>query len=158
MTEEKAEKKDEPRFIRVGGDTYRLAPRLEGADLVAVRNHITTRSPSPLTAVAEDPGFKLLPPDLQTVACNRAVDLAAGGGASVTPEGATRILMRPEGVAFVIWLLTRRNHPGLRWESIRPHVNDDNCELLFAEVSGLVDLDAQARTVEEALAGKAPAG
>ena len=129
--------------VTVGGTTY-LVGQPTDQDMATVRNYFRRRLQAPLAAVAEElagltPAQRALVGD---AAVRAAVELKAGGGAGMTPSFFAEQLRTPDGAAFLVWTLVRKNHPGVTLETVRTGVTEENAPALVADVfeaSGMRD-------------------
>jgi hypothetical protein len=142
--ERNAEAAAPTRPLVVGGTTYLISQPTPShlASIAAVILRRTARD-TPLSAVVNDPSFKLLPLAAQVEVAREAARLQASGGRSVDGLAIATQLLEPDVLAFAIWLLARPNHPDLKLEAIRPHVSEGNAVTLAAELteaSGMASL------------------
>ena len=118
-----------PGSAEIGGTLY-LVGQPNDQDFAAIRDFIRKKLRNPFQAIAED--LKYLPRELWDAAVRAATELKAGGGAEPTPEFFRQQAAEPDVVAFMAWLLVRKNHPDATYESIRPHVTAANVEAVSA--------------------------
>lgn len=142
------------RPITLGGHVYLVDPPTVSQNksiIFFIQRRIAKRA-TPLSRLANDPAFKLLPLQAQVEAAREASKAQVGVGETPTIDGAAILaeLMEPETLAFVVWLLSRRNHPDLRMEEIAPHITEANAVQVFAELneaSGMASLGETAGPV-----------
>lgn len=116
--------------VTLGERTYLLSsPTLR--DMDTVRNWILSRLPSPLAAVAAD--LKNIDPKYHD-AVLKAAAAVQPGGAALTAEAASKVLMTPDGCRFVFWLVARKNHPDLKTDDLKDLITEDNAAAVYRDV------------------------
>jgi hypothetical protein len=99
---------------------------------------------TPLSLLANDPAFRLLPVAAQVEAAREAAKVqVSGNGRTLDGMAMATQLLEPDVLAFAVWLLARPSHPELRLEDVRPHVTAENAPALaleLSEASGMASL------------------
>lgn len=85
---------------------------------------------TPLQSIMND--IKKLPPEFQEMALRAAVQQQAGGGSEPTREMVAARMNTVDGVRFHVWLMARKNHPGLRLEEI--NVDQSNLDRVQTDI------------------------
>jgi hypothetical protein len=119
-----------PGVVRVG-DAEWLVDQPTPADFLALRAWVRARLKSPIAALAEK--IRLLPPELQVAALHAAVELDASGS-EVTADGIQQVLATPEGCAWWLWMLARKQQLWCAPKDFLPHLNGDNVHAVLADL------------------------
>jgi hypothetical protein len=126
-----------PKPLTIGGQVYLISPPTvsQNASIFDFIRKRLARRATPLSLLANDPAFKLLPIQAQVEAAREGAKAQVAGAQNLDPVAILDELMAPETLAFTVWLLARGNHPGLRLEDLAPHVTADNASQVFTELN-----------------------
>lgn len=135
-----------PRPLVLGERTLLLSPpTLSDTAGIAAEARRLLAGQTPLGSLVNDPAFKLLPAACQVEAVREAAKVqVSGDGQNLSGMSLVEELAKPELLGFAIWVLARKNHPGLTLEEIRPAITEDNSGALFVdflEASGMLAME-----------------
>jgi hypothetical protein len=119
-----------PGVVRIGFQEW-LVDQPTPGDFLSLRSWIRARLKSPLAALAEK--IRALPPELQAAAVKAAVELEASGS-ELTADRIQQELATPEGCAWWLWMLARKQQPGSTPKDFLPHLNEDNVHAVLADL------------------------
>ena len=124
--------------IVLGGRTY-LMKQLTLGDYGQVQTWLRQRLPKPFAVVADalkdlepirafDPeGYAEARKQLLLAAME---DAKRGDGTGAPPEMVADCLNSPDGIAYLVWLCVRKEHPEVAYETIRAAINSENLTAL----------------------------
>ena len=132
-----------PGIVRLGDTEYLAAPATDKT-FIAARNYIKSKLKTPLEAVAAV--VQNLPPAIRAEALKAAV-AQQSGGAEITAEAATEVMMSLDGCRFLAWLHMRPPaNPELTREKLESLITEDNYLDVFSmldEATGVTKLAAR---------------
>lgn len=122
------------RPIQIGGQLYLISQPSKSllASISAVLQKRIIRD-TPLARVVNDPAFKLLPVAAQVEVAREAAKVQVEGPAIASGQEIANELMRPESLAYAVWMLARLEKPDASFESIRAGITEENAPAVFAE-------------------------
>lgn len=127
-----------PGTIQVGGRLLLVSPLTPAEELSVeyeFRRQLLEEAKTPLQQIAAD--LALLTPEHAQVAITAAVAQQAGSKdckAEPTPEAVRYRLFHPAGCSFRLWMLARRNHPGLTLAEVADLVAAGSVQDILADL------------------------
>ena len=127
------------RVVKLGDKTYIASPP-DLEEFMSLQTYAREKLPTPLQALASDPGFHKLTAAQQNMYLEKIAALSAGGGATITEQGVVAALQTLEGTRFLAWIAFNKNHPGIKQEELAESITDANRRTVFIELIRAVGL------------------